>query len=77
MKTSHQNIAIITDGSREMRVIEAVNRIVNTADNKQWQDCIACFTETVKVDHSSKKGNGEITIHRQDLVEGWIDASSL
>lgn len=58
----------------KLQIIEAVNRIVNTADNKQWDECIACFTEVVKVDHDSHKSQEPFTVHREKLVLSWIEA---
>jgi hypothetical protein len=58
----------------KLQVIDAVNKIVNTADNKQWQECIVCFTEMVEVDHGSDKRVGPIMIQREKLVESWIEA---
>ena len=53
------------DIKQKLQIIEAVNAIVNTADNKDWDACAACFTSEVVPDHDAH-------LHAQPvIISSW------
>jgi hypothetical protein len=56
---------------QKMQIIEAVNAIVNTADDKDWDGCASCFTDEVLLDHDAHRDAQPVIISNKQLIEDW------
>lgn len=59
---------------QKIQIIEAVNAIVNTADNKDWEACASCFTSEVLLDHNAHLNTQPVIIASKQLIEDWKKA---
>lgn len=59
---------------QKIKIIEAVNAIVDTADNKDWDACVACFTNEVMLDHDAHLNVQPVVISNKQLIEDWKQA---
>jgi ketosteroid isomerase-like protein len=59
---------------QKIQIIEAVNAIVNAADNKDWEACASCFTTEVLLDHDAHLNNQPVILSNRQLIEDWQQA---
>ncbi len=52
-------------------IIDTVNRMAMSADNRDWEACRATFTDTVAVDYTSLAGGNPATIPADALMDSW------
>jgi len=52
-------------------IIQVINTMAMTADNRDWQHCQNTFAENVYVDYTSMAGGEPATILADDLIASW------
>jgi hypothetical protein len=56
---------------QKIQIIEAINAIVNTADNKDWEACASGFTTEVLLDHDAHLNDQPVILSNRQLIEDW------
>jgi len=52
-------------------IIQIVNQMAFSADNRDWTTCRQCFANNVMVDYTSMAGGDPATIPADALIESW------
>jgi hypothetical protein len=52
-------------------VIDVVNQLFISIDNRDWAKVKACFANEVLFDMTSMTGGEPVTMTAQQIVEGW------
>ena len=52
-------------------VVQVVNTVGVSADNRDWEGCRACFAPEVQVDYTSLFGGERETVTADELVRRW------
>jgi hypothetical protein len=57
----------------KLNIIDTITRMAATADRKDWEGCLATFTQEVLLDHDAGSGRPE-HVKSSDMVAGWQKA---
>ncbi len=69
--TTLLGVAMNSYADEQQQVQQAVTKMVNGIDSKDWNSAIAQFTDDVFVDYSSMTGQPGSAVKAKDLVSGW------
>jgi hypothetical protein len=53
------------------KIIEVINRLFISTDNRDWSEVKKCFSSTVLLDMTSLAGGQPVTLTSQEIVDAW------